>query len=122
MRKTLLTLVLVLALPALASAEKIGVGLDWQQNVFMQEFWQEGKARYAIYNSRPQAIKLTVNEVQFVNVPGAESFRAVEGKDLASCEVKSKEVVCLSMPRRPPPGTASGSCSSASRLDRGWAC
>ena len=62
MRENLLTLALALALPALGSASQIAIGLDWRQNVFVQEFWQEGKARFAIYNNRPEAIKLTVNE------------------------------------------------------------
>jgi hypothetical protein len=101
MRDNALTLSLVLALPALASASQIAVGLDWRQNVFVQEFWQEGKARYAIYNSRPEAIKLTVNAVQFANVPGTETFRAVEGKDLSSWEVKSKGVVFVDAPMAP---------------------
>jgi hypothetical protein len=99
MRVNLLTLAVVFALPALASASQIAVGLDWRQNIFVQEFWQAGKARYAIYNSRPEAITLTVNAVQFVNVPGTESFRAVEGKDLASWEVKSKCVVFVDAPK-----------------------
>jgi len=100
MRAIMLTLALV-ALPGLASASQIAVGLDWRQNVFVQEFWQEGQARYAIYNSRPEAIKVTVNEVQFVNVPGTESFRAVEGKDLANWEVKGKSVVFVDAPMAP---------------------
>jgi hypothetical protein len=94
-----LTLAVGLAFPTLASASQIGVGLDWRQGVFVQEFWQEGKARYAIYNSRPEAIKLTVNDVQFVNLPGTESFRAIEGKDLASWEVKGKGVVFVDAPK-----------------------
>ena len=101
MRENLLTLALVLALPALGSASQIAIGLDWRQNIFVQEFWQEGKARYAIYNNRPEAIKLTVNDVQFVNAPGTESFRAVEGKDLANWEVKSKGVVFVDAPMAP---------------------
>jgi len=101
MRANVLTLAVVLALPGLASASQIAVGFDWRQNVFVQEFWQEGKARYAICNSRPEAIKLTVNEVQFVNVPGTESFRAVEGKDLANWEVKGKSVVFVDAPMSP---------------------
>jgi hypothetical protein len=101
MRLNMLPLALVLALPSLASASQIAVGLDWRQNVFVQEFWQDGKARYAIYNSGPEAIKITVNDVQFVTLPGTESFRAVEGKDLASWEVKSKEVVFVDAPMSP---------------------
>jgi hypothetical protein len=98
MRAGFLTLALVIALPALASGSQIGIGLDWRQNVFVQEFWQEGKARYAIYNGRPDAIKLTVNDVQFTNLPGTESFRAVDGKELATWEVKSKSVVFVDAP------------------------
>jgi hypothetical protein len=101
MRLNVLPLALVLALSPLASASQIAVGLDWRANVFVQEFWQDGKARYAIYNSRPDAIKLTVNDVQFVTLPGTESFRAVEGKDLASWEVKSKGVVFVDAPMTP---------------------
>jgi hypothetical protein len=101
MRGNLLTLGLGLALPAVVSATQIGIGLDWRQNVFVQEFWQEGKARYAIYNGRPEAIKLTAGEVQFVKVAGTESFRAVEGKDLGSWEVKEKRVVFVDAPRSP---------------------
>jgi uncharacterized protein (TIGR03067 family) len=101
MRGTLLTVALVFALPALASASGFGVGLDWRQNVFVQEFWQAGKARYAIYNSRPEAIKLTVNDVQSVSVPGTESFRAVEGKELATWEVKGKAIVFVDAPMAP---------------------
>jgi hypothetical protein len=101
MRGSLLTLALGLTLPALASASQIGVGLDWRQNVFVQEFWQEGKARYAIYNGRPEAIKVTVNDVQFTTVPGTESFRAVEGKDLATWEIKGKEVMFVDAPPAP---------------------
>ena len=101
MRGNLLTLALVLALPPLASASQIAVGLDWRQNVFVQEFWQEGKARYAIYNGRVEAIKLTVNDVQFVNIPKTESFRAVEGKDLAGWEIKGKSVVFVDAPKAP---------------------
>lgn len=74
---------------------------DWRQNVFVQEFWQDGKARYAIYNSRLEAIKLTVNDVQFVNVPGTEGFRAMEGKELASWEIKSKRVLFVDAPKAP---------------------
>lgn len=99
MRAKLLSLVLVLSLPALASASQIAVGLDWRQNVFVQEFWQDGKARYAIYNGRPKAIKLAINDVQFVNVAGTESFRAVEGKELASWEVKGKSVMFVDAPK-----------------------
>ena len=101
MRENLLTLALVLSLPALASASQIAIGLDWRQNVFVQEFWQEGKARYAIFNNRAEGIKLTVNDVQFMNVPGTEFFRAVEGKDLASWEVKGKGVVFVDAPMAP---------------------
>ena len=101
MRENLLPLALVLALPVLANASQIAVGIDWRQNVFVQEFWQDGKARYAIYNSRPDAIKLTVNDVQFLNAPGTESFRAVEGKELANWEVKSKRVVFVDAPMAP---------------------
>jgi hypothetical protein len=101
MRGIVLSLALVLGLPALTRASQIVVGLDWRQNVFVQEFWQDGKARYAIYNSRSEAIKLTVNDVQFVNVPGTEGFRAMEGKELASWEVKSKGVVIVNVPKAP---------------------
>ena len=101
MRGIVLSLAFLLVLPALANASQIVVGMDWRQNVFVQEFWQDGKARYAIYNSRPDAIKLTVSDVQFVNVPGTESFRAMEGKELASWEVKSKGVVFVDAPKAP---------------------
>lgn len=104
MGQNLLTLSLVFALPALASASQIAVGLDWRQNVFVQEIWQQGKARYAIFNSRPQALKLAVNDVQFENVPGTESFRAVEGKELASWEVESRKVVFVDAPKAPAGG------------------
>lgn len=104
MRENLLPLALVLALPALMSASQIPVGLDWDQNVFVQEFWQEGKARYAIFNNRLEAIKLTVNKVRFVTVPGTESFRAVEGKDLASWKINSKGVVFVDAPLAPAGG------------------
>ena len=98
MRGNLLTFGLMLALPTLASGSQIAVGLDWRQNVFVQEFWQNGKARYAIYNAQPQAIKLAVSDVQFLNVPGTESFQAHEGKELANWEVKSKSVVFVDAP------------------------
>jgi hypothetical protein len=99
MRGYVLSLALILGLPALASASQIGVGLDGRQNVFVQEFWQDGKARYAICNNRPEAIKLTVSDVQFVNVPGTESFRAIEGKELVSWDVKGKEVLFVEAPK-----------------------
>lgn len=102
MRDHLLTLALVLALPTLASASQIAVGLDWRHNVFVQEFWQDGKARYAIYNGRPEAIKLTVHAVQFVNAPNTEGFRIVEGKELAGWEIKGKGVVFVDAPKAPP--------------------
>ena len=103
MRGTVLPLALVLALPALASASQIPIGLNIGQNVFVQEFWQNGKAHYAIYNSRPAAIKLTVNDVMFVAMPGTESFRNVEGKNLATWDIKSKEVVFVDAPVGGPP-------------------
>lgn len=31
-------------------AASIGVGLDWRKNVFIQEYWKEGKVSYAIAN------------------------------------------------------------------------
>ncbi|QDU95892.1 hypothetical protein [Lignipirellula cremea] len=33
-----------------ASAEIIGIGLDWRKNIFVQEYWSEGKPYYAIAN------------------------------------------------------------------------
>jgi hypothetical protein len=90
---------LALGLPALANASQIAVGLDWRQNVFVQEFWQDGKARYAIYNLRPEAITLTLNDVQFVNVAGTEGFRAVEGKELARWEIKGKGLRVVDAPK-----------------------
>jgi hypothetical protein len=103
-RATLLISALVLALPALASAGQIAVGLDWRHHVFVQEFWQEGKVRYAVYNGRPGAVKLAVNAVQFVNRAGTESFQAVEGPDLAAWEVKGKEVLVVDAPAAPGAG------------------
>lgn len=97
----LLTLVLVLTSPAMASASQIAIGLDWRQNVFVQEFWPDDKARYAIYNGRADAIKLMVNDIQFVSAPGTESFRAVEGKDLAGWEIEGKGVVFVDAPVAP---------------------
>lgn len=101
MRHGLPTLALLLALPAVANASQIGVGLDWRQNVFVQEFWQEGKALYAIYNGRSEPITLKMSDVQFVNVPGTESFRAIEGKELASWDLKGKEVLFVDAPMKP---------------------
>lgn len=101
MRANVLTLGLVLVLPSLASASQIAIGLDWRQSVFVQEFWQDGKARYAIYNGRPDAIKIAVSDVQFVNVPGTESFRAIEGKDRGSWEVNGKGLVLVDAPLAP---------------------
>lgn len=101
MRESTIILTLVLALPTLANASQIAIGLDWRQNVFVQEFWQDGKPRYAIYNSRPGAIKITVNDVQFVTLPGTESFQAVEGKERANWEVKGKGVAFVDAPTAP---------------------
>src|SRR5262245_60517113 len=101
MRHMLLAKIMVLALPLLASASQIGVGLSWNHKVFVQEIWQDGKARYAIYNGRAEAMKLTVNDVQFVSLPGTESFQAVEGKELASWEIKTKAVVFVDAPKAP---------------------
>lgn len=101
MRGIVLSLTLTLGLPALADASQIAVGLDFRQNVFVQEFWQDGKARYAIYSTRPEAITLSVSDVQFVNIPGTEGFRAVEGKELASWKIKSKEVLFVDAPKAP---------------------
>jgi len=50
--------VVVLAIPA--AADVIGVGLDWREKVYVQEFWKEGKAHYAIFNDSPAAISLSV--------------------------------------------------------------
>lgn len=104
MKRIVLSLAFVLGLPALVSASQIAVGLDWRQNVFVQEYWQDGKPRYVIYNQRAEDLKLIVNEVQFVNVPGTESFRAVEGKELADWNVKSKEVLLVDAPKVPAEG------------------
>jgi hypothetical protein len=101
MRTSLLSFALVCLLPAVGSASQVAVGFDWRHNVFVQEFWQGGKPGYAIYNNSAKAIKITVNGIQFVNVPGTESFRAVEGKDLASWEIKSKQVVYVDAPLAP---------------------
>lgn len=58
-----------IALPALiaivvfslsARADVIGVGLDWREKVFVQEFWREGKAHYAVFNDGPAAVSLGV--------------------------------------------------------------
>lgn len=101
MRACLLTLALVLALPAFANASQIAVGLDWQHQVFVQEIWQQGKARYVIYNARPNKIKLAVSEVLFVNVPATESFRAIDGQELAGWVVESKDMILVDAPPAP---------------------
>jgi hypothetical protein len=44
-----------------ASADVIGVGLDWREKVFVQEFWKEGKAHYAVFNDSPAAVSLSVH-------------------------------------------------------------
>ncbi len=98
MRKYVLTLALVLALPSFTHASSIGVGLDWRQKVFVQEYWQDGKAHYAIYNGRPEAIKVAVSDVHYTNVAGAESLREVEGKELGKWEVGGKSVVFVDAP------------------------
>lgn len=33
-----------------AQADVIGIGLDWRKNIFVQEYWSEGKPFYAIAN------------------------------------------------------------------------
>jgi hypothetical protein len=54
-RRRLPVLVGVLALGIIllqrqAPAMSIGVGLDWRKNVFVQEYWKDGKVSYAIAN------------------------------------------------------------------------
>ena len=95
MRANLLTFALLLVLPAVASASQVPIGLDWGENVFVQEYWQDGKARYAIFNNRLEAIDLTVNDVQFT-----KSFR-VDGKDLVTWKIERKQVVYVDAPKAP---------------------
>ena len=43
-----------------ALAMTIGVGLSWQKNVFVQEYWQGGKGFYALANHTDAAVAITV--------------------------------------------------------------
>lgn len=101
MRRLVLSCALLLGLPVLSSASQIAIGLDWRQNVFIQEYWQDGKARYAIFNNREEKLKVTVSGVQFVTPPGTERFQAVEGKEFASWEFKGKGVLFVDAPTAP---------------------
>lgn len=38
------------AMSCLAVASTIGVGLDWRKNIFIQEYWKDGKVSYSIAN------------------------------------------------------------------------
>jgi hypothetical protein len=58
-----------LAMPALLMAilmvgQLTGIGLDWNQGVFVQEYWQAGKPHYAIANSGNAAASISVYEAQ----------------------------------------------------------
>jgi hypothetical protein len=101
MRRIVLSCVLLLGLPGLSNASQILIGLDWRQNVFIQEYWQDGKPRYAIYNNRAENLKITVSDLRFVTPPGTERFQAVEGKELASWEFKGKGVLFVDAPMVP---------------------
>lgn len=101
MRRIVLSFALLLGLPALSSASQIAIGLDFRQNIFIQEYWQDGKPRYAIFNNRAENLKITVCDVVFMNVPTTERFQAVEGKELASWEFKGKGVLFVDAPMVP---------------------
>lgn len=49
-------------LPGRVDAEVIGVGLNWQKNIFVQEFWRDGAPLIAIANKSEQPASLTAHD------------------------------------------------------------
>src|SRR5438309_1505248 len=60
MNKIAVFMLLSLAMLRPVSANTIGLGIDWREKVYIQEYWQGGVPFYAISNLRPETVKITV--------------------------------------------------------------
>jgi hypothetical protein len=84
--RPILSLALLLCTFQPARATVIGLGLDWRKNVFVQEYWRDGKPGYVIANLRKDPVKVGVHEWN----------RGQAGKQIAGpWEVKGKGVLSV---------------------------
>jgi hypothetical protein len=113
MKKMLLAFASGILGAPLLYAMSIGVGLQWK-DVFVQEYWQGGKAYYAIANFREEPVTITVSGWQAEDAPQPQVVRKeiqVQGNNVVRVEIGAQVTVAGTVqagPAKVEKGTSAG--------------